>query len=799
MLAHTQSGRYQGSSEAQEAFERGQAESSAGDRHLEEGDQRRAMRAYADAEEHYQDALHLDEEFEVAWERLGYVLYVMDRSDEAIEVLDEGLEQVPNSLMIRRMRAINLYQAGRTDQAVEALQTVDREGGATADALFLLGKHFYEANAYSDAITYFQRYLVETPSDAAIHGALGNCYLRTDQYDQALAAFRTVIELDPTNLAARINIGDVYFASADYERAVQIYELVLPNDDTNFRLWFNLGKSRFELGRFIGALEAFQRVTEIHPALYQGYYFSGVCHLELGEDEAALAPLRQALELEPNHTLSRYRLGLALAGTGQLDEAETSLRTARDASPTEPWFAWALGDVLRRVGRVDEAIALHEEAIESDDTQAAFHESLGRDHFAADNLVDARAALARSLNLEPDRSSAIDALTITLLTQARRHLESEALEDAEAAITRAEALGAYPLQTAIARASAQFLSDDLDGAGATLTSVPMELQDDPSYRRALAHLQHARGNSALISDTLASIAGQSPEELDPRDGALLGYSAAAGGDWERALALFASAHQQTDAFHIEVAIAHTRVGMLLGERGRWADARDHFDIAAASDDALAAENRARVHYARGVASLHLSEFDAARRYLADAGRLAARVGRGRTVLPSDAQMAIPLRLAYANYRTNRYAEAIELLAQVGNRDRDDAQRLLGSAQERLAMIAYEAGEVGRAREHLEAAVEVVPRDVRLLNNLACLQYAEGAAERAGDRFAELAQEGQPAIALFNYAVFLDEVDRDASQAYEYYSRYLDHGGPAEDEARRFADDKAAVFGFTWGE
>ena len=86
----------------------------------------------------------------------------------------------------------------------------------------------------------------------------------------------------------------------------------------------------------------------------------------------------------------------------------------------------------------------------------------------------------------------------------------------------------------------------------------------------------------------------------------------------------------------------------------------------------------------------------------------------------------------------------------------------------------------------------------LRNNLACLQYGEGDHDSAADTFSELARDDVLALAHFNHGVYLDEIAGDPLGAFEAYSAYLERGGPAEDEAQRFVDDKIDVFGFGGG-
>ena len=90
---------------------------------------------------------------------------------------------------------------------------------------------------------------------------------------------------------------------------------------------------------------------------------------------------------------------------------------------------------------------------------------------------------------------------------------------------------------------------------------------------------------------------------------------------------------------------------------------------------------------------------------------------------------------------------------------------------------------------------VLPSSSVAQNNLACLLYGEGENDRAGDIFRELAEDESVTNAIFNYAVYLDEIEDDPEGAYQYYQLYVDNEGEAEDEALELIRLKEEVFGF----
>lgn len=788
-----QGGRYEGTSEAQQAFDRGQFEAAEGDRLLREGESEDAFDAYEDAIEYYEEALEIDAEFEEARERLAYVLYVINESEEAIEILEDGLDENPTSVPLRRMLGINLYQLGEHTEAVEILQTIEAEGGATSDVLFILAVHFYDAEAYEQAAPYFQSYLVEIPYDADSHGALGNCYLRTNQYDLALEAFRTVLELDPENLTARENMGDVFFASGQFRQAIEVYIQVLPEDPDNYRVWFNLGRAYVELEAFEEGLASFERFVELRDDLYQGHYYLGYAMYELDRLVEAQQALERAIELRDDHSMSFYRLGLVELGLSNNEAAIASLEQARELAPDEGWFAWALGDAYLEDNRVDEAIEQHLFALETDPTIADFHASLGRDYIQTDNLAEAATSLEEALVLDSTHEQAARGLSVVLLRRAQSAISDGQLDDARDDLTRADELGQHPLHTAIALASLALTEDDLNAAETVLDSIAASYGEELSYRRARAYLLLQQGQPERIGDELADVREVPIITIDPRDAALLGHWAANDEDWSQALEFFNRASDGESDYDDEIAYCYLRMGIRDAERSRFGDANENLDEALDRRNDLSRASVTRLEYAVGMTALHLENYSRAARHLESAIRAFSELSDAdRRDIGTQADLELDLHLAYALYQSGDFDGAVGIAASLSG---DDATELLARAHERLARQAYESDDLEEARDHLEAALDVLPSSSVAQNNLACLLYGEGEDDRAGEIFRELAEEESVTNAIFNYAVYLDEIDDDPEGAYQYYQLYVENEGEAEDEALELMRLKEEVFGF----
>ena len=136
----------------------------------------------------------------------------------------------------------------------------------------------------------------------------------------------------------------------------------------------------------------------------------GLGHARRRHPESAVAHLTRSVELNPSFALGYAGLGYALACGGQPERGLESLERAHRLSPRDPFLA-IYAPIVRYMAYF--ALGRYEEVIAVCRATAALHP----DHAGAWRLMtvslgllgridEARAALAQTLTLQPDLSSA---------------------------------------------------------------------------------------------------------------------------------------------------------------------------------------------------------------------------------------------------------------------------------------------------------------------------------------------------------------------------------------------------------
>jgi arylsulfatase A-like enzyme/Tfp pilus assembly protein PilF len=193
----------------------------------------------------------------------------------------------PKRLIVldRRMHtAVEMFEGGRTDEAVTTLRGVIAERADNAEAYLNLAVVYWEAGRQQDAIHLLQ---------------------------EALARGLTQPEI-------RVKLGQCLALSGAGQRAIPLLETAPPDDVDALQA---LGLAYGQAGRRADALKAFGRVLEIAPSSGLAYANMATVHLAAGDYASADRDFRRALAIDPRLTGARTQLGVVLAATGRTAEA----------------------------------------------------------------------------------------------------------------------------------------------------------------------------------------------------------------------------------------------------------------------------------------------------------------------------------------------------------------------------------------------------------------------------------------------------------------------------------------------
>ena len=160
----------------------------------------------------------------------------------------------------------------------------------------------------------FQVILSINPGDALALNSLGYENLKNGHLPQALSFFERALVQTPVSANAHFNVGFVCEELGRSQEAEIAFQAALQIDQKMDRAWYGLGLVLVRQRRLEESLVAFKRNTELQSMSPFAWYQMARAHMELGQPEKALEVMQHLKGFEPKVAAQLEReTGLKLA------------------------------------------------------------------------------------------------------------------------------------------------------------------------------------------------------------------------------------------------------------------------------------------------------------------------------------------------------------------------------------------------------------------------------------------------------------------------------------------------------
>ncbi len=211
---------------------------------------------------------------------------------------------------------------------------------------------------------------------AGLYQLLGRVHSARNESDQAENAYLKALDNDPGSVQDMIELVQVYIVSKQFDKAAARIQEAISNHSANVSVLMLAGTFYQQIDDFSKARDAYEALLAVRPDF---------------------APAANNLAYLYSEVL------------GDIEKATRLAHTARKGAPEDPNVADTLGWVLYRQGNFQSALNLIEESAAKvpDNAEVQFH--LGMTHYRLGNSDEAKKALNRALNIQPDFSGAAEA------------------------------------------------------------------------------------------------------------------------------------------------------------------------------------------------------------------------------------------------------------------------------------------------------------------------------------------------------------------------------------------------------
>ncbi len=277
---------------------------------------------FAQAEALYQFILKEEPEEPAVLHLLGLIKAQRGETVEALKLIRDAIEILPDVAEFHSNLAGILQAAGRAEEAVEA----------------------------------FGKAIVLKPDAADVHFKLGVLLQAMGHGDQAETAYKRSIELNSNFAPAHNNLGTVYSMRGSLDVAEQWFRGALALDSNHASAQSNLAGVLAMLGRFSEAGAAYRRSITLSPELAEDHLALGRVLQTLGDFDEAIGSYRKVLSLTPRDGQAKQLLVSALWSAGRLQEAVAVATEAVVEAPDSYDAHYGLALALERAGRKQEAL-----------------------------------------------------------------------------------------------------------------------------------------------------------------------------------------------------------------------------------------------------------------------------------------------------------------------------------------------------------------------------------------------------------------------------------------------------------
>ncbi len=341
---------------------------------------------------------------------LGIAFASSARLDDSVRVLREGFNTAPDSLPIANELAIVLLLMGRPEDAYGVFDLALRSHPDDLPTKVLYLRSLVSSQS-DKAPTYAKTLLEKYPKQWEILYLNGILASNDGDYERARTLVSQSVELHPDSTESQQLLGSTLARLGDDQGARIHLEKAIAARDDQPEVHYELAKVLQKLGEPQAAKEQLLRYQKLKSAQSEKSQAAGkaeVADQELanGNPAKAIALYREALASDPDEPLLQYKLAKALDKTNDVAGEKAALKRAIDLNPGLPEAQNQMGYLFARNGDVAQAKNYFRAAIKASPSYVAAWINLAATLASESKWDDARKAVDRALEIEPDNAQA---------------------------------------------------------------------------------------------------------------------------------------------------------------------------------------------------------------------------------------------------------------------------------------------------------------------------------------------------------------------------------------------------------
>ncbi|RKY27551.1 MAG: hypothetical protein DRP79_03165 [Planctomycetota bacterium] len=218
------------------------------------------------------------------------------------------VEEETERLAKRRMidEAFEYIDKEQWTMAEMALGRLLKKYPGDVEALYGMGRLYYDQGRYEDASEYLHKVVGIEPTHAAAQYYLGKIAMRSDapsitekEVRRTIAEmrFKEAIGNDPTMARAYNDLAALYFEEKRYEKALENFGRAVDADPVNKIYLYNYARAAYELRKYEDVVDFCLKAIKIDVSFPHPYWFIAKTYSEQGKWDKAVEYWQRAVDL----------------------------------------------------------------------------------------------------------------------------------------------------------------------------------------------------------------------------------------------------------------------------------------------------------------------------------------------------------------------------------------------------------------------------------------------------------------------------------------------------------------------
>jgi tetratricopeptide (TPR) repeat protein len=366
-----------------------------------------ARKAYVDAVQ----LLHKAPRTETLTIKLSQALGLLNYLDEAAAVLNQAMQEHPDSLPLANAMTVVLVKQRKYQDAINLLDKTVADHPDDQDAQVQLLRLLVLTNHINQARPLGPKLLAARPKDPEVLYLNGIVQRSVGDYEQAKTLLEQAVAIEPNFFNSRYNLGMVLVFLHEWQPAKEQLEKAIELGAPQPEAHFELAKALRGLGdsdRATEEMKKYQQMKKDDEAELEANEAAsqGDKDLQDGKVKEALGHYHEAADGQPGNANYRYKLALAMERDGDSKGERDQLEQAVKLDPKLAGAQNALGYLLSRGGDADGAVAHFKLAVEAAPGWTEAWINLAAELAAGSHFSEARQAVDRALELDPGNAQA---------------------------------------------------------------------------------------------------------------------------------------------------------------------------------------------------------------------------------------------------------------------------------------------------------------------------------------------------------------------------------------------------------